>query len=84
MALWVLLFAVSTVLAAPGELTGLLTLVAWLGTPAAAYYDMQYVRANSDWDPNTVLWVVLLLLWVVNIAAAGAYLYRRHEALGQP
>jgi len=27
---------------------------------------------------------VLMVVWVVNIIGGGAYLYRRHEVLGEP
>lgn len=63
---------------------GLVTLLGWAIMPVAIYFDTQYVRANSTWNPNTVLWVVLMVVWVVNIIGGGAYLYRRHEVLGEP
>lgn len=83
--LWVLVFLIAG--AAPdalGALGGFLTLVAWFGLPLAAYFDMQYVRANSDWRPSTALWVVLLAVWLVNIVVGAAYLYQRHDRLGTP
>jgi hypothetical protein len=83
--LWVLVLLIAG--AAPealGALGGFLTLVAWFGLPLAAYFDMQYVRANSEWRPSTALWVILLAVWLVNIVVGAAYLYRRHEALGTP
>lgn len=67
-----------------GALAGFLVLVAWIGLPVAAYFDMQYIRANGKWNPNTVLWIILLSIWMVNIIAGGVYLYRRHEVLGEP
>lgn len=84
-ALWALVF----VLAAGagdsiGAFGGLLALVAWVGLPLAAYFDMQYVRANSKWNPNTIFWVIFLAIWLVNIVAGGVYLYRRREVLGEP
>lgn len=82
--LWVLLFVVSATVGGLGAFGDFLALVAWIGLPVAAYYDMQYVRANSDWDPNTVIWVVLLLVPLVNVVTGGVYLYRRHEVLGEP
>lgn len=83
--LWVVVFLVAG--AAPdalGALGGLLTLVAWFGLPLAAYFDVQYVRANSEWRPSTALWVILLAVWLVNVVVGAAYLYRRHEELGTP
>jgi hypothetical protein len=83
--LWILVFAMAGALGdSLGAFGGFLALVAWIGLPAAAYFDMQYVRANSRWNPNTVIWVLLLAVWVVNIVAGGVYLYRRHEVLGEP
>lgn len=84
-ALWVLVLILSGVAGdALGALGGFLALVAWIGLPVAAYYDMQYIRANGEWNPNTVIWVIILAVWLVNIAAGVVYLYRRHEVLGEP
>lgn len=68
----------------PSSVGGFLVFVAWAGLPLSAYFDMQYVRANSEWNPDTVVWVVVLSIWLVNIAAGGVYLYRRHVVLGVP
>jgi hypothetical protein len=83
--LWGLVLILSAALGDSfGAFGGFLIFVAWIGLPFAAYFDMQYVRANGEWNPNTVLWVVLLLIWLVNIVAGAVYLYRRHEVLGEP
>lgn len=63
---------------------GLLALIAWAIMPLGVYYDMKYVRANSKWNPNTVVWIVGMLIWIVNIVAGVVYLYRRHETVGEP
>lgn len=84
-ALWVLVFIISGVAGdAIGALGGFLALLAWIGLPVAAYFDMQYVRANGNWNPNTIFWIILLAVWIVNIIAGVVYLYRRHEVLGEP
>ena len=84
-ALWVLVFAlIGTAGESLRTFAGFLALVAWIGLPLAAYFDMQYIRANGEWNPNTVLWIVLLLMWLVNIVAGAVYLYRRHEVLDVP
>jgi len=84
-ALWVLAIVLSgTVGDSLGAFAGLLVVVAWAGLPIAAYFDMQYIRANGNWNPNTVLWVIALSIWLVNIIAGAVYLYRRHEVLGEP
>ena len=65
-------------------LAGLILIFVWAILPLSAYFDMQYIRANGDWNPNTVLWVVLLAVWFVNVVAGFVYLYRRHEVLEIP
>lgn len=85
-ALWIALFAIGSV-EPTGFLEaifGLLALFAWAIMPIAVYYDSKYVRANGDWDPNTVAWVIAMAVWLVNIVAGAVYLYRRHEVLGEP
>lgn len=83
--LWVVVLLLSAVAGdSIGAVGGFLALLAWVGLPVAAYYDMQYVRANAQWNPNTVLWVGLLAVWMVNVVAGAVYLYRRHEVLGEP
>lgn len=81
---WVALFGLASVDANLGAAGGFAVLAIWVGLPLSAFVDAQYVRANSEWDPKTVLWVVLLLVWFVNVIAGALYLYRRHEALGTP
>lgn len=84
-ALWVLVFILAGAGGdSLGAFAGFLVLAAWIGLPLAAYFDMQYIRANGNWNPNTVLWMVLLAVWLVNIIAGLAYLYRRHEVLDVP
>jgi predicted RNA-binding Zn-ribbon protein involved in translation (DUF1610 family) len=83
--LWILAFILAgTAGDSLGAFGGFLVLAAWVGLPIAAYFDIQYVRANAEWNPNTVIWVILLAVWVVNIIAGCVYLYRRHEVLGKP
>ncbi len=66
------------------NLGGFAFLAGWFLLPLGVYQDAKYVRANSRWDPETVVWVVLALVWFVNVVAGAVYLYRRHEALGVP
>lgn len=48
------------------------------------YFDRQYVRANSRWNPS-VLWMVgLFFIYPGNIFLSLLYLYRRREVLGKP
>lgn len=67
-----------------GAAGGFAVIALWIGLPLSAYVDAQYVRANSEWNPETALWVLLLLVWFANVVAGAIYLYRRHEALGTP
>jgi len=84
-AVWVFIMILAgTVGDSLGAFAGFLVLAAWAGLPISAYFDMQYIRANGAWNPNTVLWIVLLVIWFVNIVAGVVYLYRRHEVLGEP
>lgn len=84
--LWVLVLILSGTAASDslGAFAGFLALAAWIGLPLAAYFDMQYIRANGKWNPNTIVWVIVLAVWLVNIVAGVVYLYRRHEVLGEP
>ncbi|MFC6787024.1 zinc ribbon domain-containing protein [Halobaculum halobium] len=81
---WVLLVLASALNGDLGAAGGLLVLVGWVGLPLSVFFDSKYVRANSEWDPQTVVWVILTALWFVNIVAGAAYLYRRHQVLGEP
>lgn len=83
-AIWAIFLILSDVLSSSGAFAGFLLLIGWIGLPLSAYFDMQFVRANSEWNPNTVVWVVLLAIWLVNIVVGAVYLYRRHETLGVP
>ncbi|WP_348613190.1 hypothetical protein [Halobaculum rarum] len=82
--IWVLLVLASATNGNLGAAGGLLVLIGWVGLPLSVYFDSQYVRANSEWEPNVVLWVILTAVWFINIAAGAAYLYRRHQVLGEP
>jgi hypothetical protein len=64
------------------SVSGSIMLIAWIVLPISAYFDMQYIRANSKWNPNTVLWLIGLAFPLLNIFLGGAYLYRRHETIG--
>lgn len=83
--LWVLALSLTgSTGSVPSSVGGFLVFVAWAGLPLSAYFDMQYVRANGEWDPETAVWVVLLSVWFVNIPAGVVYLYRRRDVLGVP
>lgn len=77
--LWIIALLLSGVANSVG---GFITLIAWIGLPVSAYFDMQYIRANSKWNPNTILWLIGLAVPLLNIILGGAFLYRRHETVG--
>lgn len=83
--LWVLILFVPT---SGSELTSSILnvamMIAWAGMPLSAYFDIQYVRAKSTWQPSDLVWIILFALWFINIAAGVMYLYRRHQVLGAP
>ncbi len=77
--LWVIVLAAVSMLQDPGAIVGSLVLVAWIGLPVAAFYDIQYVRANTVRGPNAALWCLGMAIWVLNIAVALLYLHRRYS-----
>lgn len=83
---WIGIFAVagSGTVGEDNLIMSFIVLIAWLGLPIAAYYDMDYIRANGNWNPNTVVWIVMFAIFLVNVVAGFVYLYRRHEVLGVP
>ena len=83
--LWAVIFVfVGSLGDSLSSVAGVIILVAWIGLPISAYFDMEYVRANGDWNPNTPVWLLLFVVWLINIIAGVVYLYRRHEVLGEP
>ncbi|GAB3680056.1 hypothetical protein GCM10028857_02250 [Salinarchaeum chitinilyticum] len=81
---WAALLVLSGTGVGLGAAGGFAVIVAWIGLPLAIYFDAQYVRANSEWNPEEAIWIILALVWVVNVLVGIVYLYRRHEVLGQP
>ncbi|QZY00604.1 hypothetical protein [Halobaculum rubrum] len=82
--IWLLLVIASAATSDLGAAGGFLVLIGWVGLPLSVYFDTRYVRANSEWDPNVAVWVVLTAVWFLNVPAGAAYLYRRHQVLGVP
>jgi hypothetical protein len=56
---------------------GFFLLVAWVLMPVSVYYDLQYIRATTNWDPETALWVGMTAFPVLNIFPGAFYLFRR-------
>jgi hypothetical protein len=67
-----------------GYAVAFLGLGSWVGMGIAMYYDIRYVRANSDWVPSTVVWVVAAVTPLLNLVAGAVYLFRRRNVLGTP
>lgn len=67
-----------------GAFADIIIFVAWIGLPLAAYFDMKYIRANSGWNPNTLLWIVGLAIPVLNIFLGSYFLYQRRDWMGVP
>ena len=55
----------------------------WAFIPLCGYLDIRHVRANSDWEPETLEWLfVFSIVLFVQALASLAYLYRRRTVLG--
>lgn len=63
---------------------GILTILGVVGPMVGYYFDRQYVRANSEWHPSRVWIIAAFLLTFLNFILAIAYLYKRHQVLGEP
>lgn len=57
-----------------------ITYFIWVLLPVITYFDTEYVREWSTWNPHTWLWPVLSFVLVVNIPAGVVYLYKRRQA----
>lgn len=75
-------FFLSTIIGG-GVLTGLLTISGWVMIPIGIYYDLKWMRSNSQWNPS-FFWVIVGAVPFVGIVAGSVYLYRRHELVGEP
>lgn len=82
--LWTIAFALSSTTGVLSTVAGFAMLAAWALMPVAIYFDKQYLRANSQWNPSTLPWIAAALIPLVNIVASAVFLYRRHEVLGVP
>ena len=56
---------------------GAFLIVAWVLMPVSVYYDLQYIRATTNWDPETALWVGVTAFPVLNVFPGAFYLFRR-------
>lgn len=85
-ALWIVLLIVQGLNVDPAydPFFGFLLVLAWISLPLSAYFDTQYLQHTTNWEPNTALWVIGLVVWFLNILLGIVYLIRRHETLGTP
>lgn len=72
----------STIIPAVDPIFGFLTMIAWIALPLSIYYDIQYVRANTTWNPITGLWLIGSILLPVNFFVGLFYLLRRRDSTG--
>lgn len=74
-ALWILGFAMPE----GSPVAGVFFLVAWALLPASIYYDRQWLRATTNWNPQQAVWITLAVIPLVNIVAGVVYLIRRAD-----
>lgn len=84
--LWMILlvFGQATGAGPLGVVIGFIGLIGWVILPVGIYFDSKYVRANSQWNPSGVGWIIAAIIPLISIVAGGVYLYRRHEVIGIP
>lgn len=75
-AFWIIGFVLPT----ESGLAGGAILVGWVLMPLSIFYDRQWVRATTQWNPKMALWLTLAIIPVINIPAGVVYLIRRHNA----
>lgn len=82
--LWIVALMFSSASSILGSIAGFSMLIAWAVMPVGMYFDKQYLRANSEWNPNALLWILAAIIPFISIIAGAVYLYRRHEVIGTP
>jgi hypothetical protein len=82
--LWAVVVVLSLAVPSAAGVGGFLGLIGWLALPGGMYFDSKYVRANSQWDPRLIGWLLGSIIPLINLFVGAAYLYRRHEVLGVP
>ena len=78
LASWILLWLVLNFVPAAGGVM----LLTWVLLPVVTYFDIQYVRETSEWNPRKIMWPVLAAVWLINIPALLYYLHKRKRVLG--
>lgn len=77
----VVLWALGMVLPETNGIAGLFLLVGWTFMPVSVYYDAQWLRANTMWNPSTALWVIGSVVPPINIVVGIVYLFRRYNTV---
>jgi uncharacterized membrane protein len=65
-----------------GSLPGLFYLINWALMPVSMYFDRDWLRANTHWNPHLFVWAGTALVPVLNIVVGAVYLFRRADVTG--
>lgn len=73
---WIVALALSDI----ASIISILGLIAWVLMPVSIYYDRNFLRATTNWNPNLTGWVISSIIPLINIVAGTVYLFRRYNA----
>lgn len=73
---WIIALAITDI---AGTIGAILGLIAWVLMPVSVYYDRNFLRATTNWNPNLIGWIVLFIIPLINIVAGAVYLFRRYN-----
>lgn len=59
--------------------TEILFLAGWLLIPMSIYFDREWVRSATRWDPELPAWLLLTAVPLLNLVVGSAYLFRRYN-----
>lgn len=74
--LWIIAFSLAGVVE---TVSGLFGLLAWIIMPVSVYFDSQWVRATTQWNPSLPIWIILSIIPLINVIAGIVYLIRRNN-----
>lgn len=60
-------------------IAGFIMLIAWVLMPLSIYYDREWVRATTEWNPDMNPWIVIAAIPGVNLIGGAVYLFRRYN-----
>lgn len=75
--LWIVGISLSEVVS---SISALSMLVAWGFMPVSIYFDREFLRATTNWNPSLIVWIVLAVVPLINIVAGVIYLFRRYNS----